>query len=369
MKNIKKVAALFVLVGLMGSFNISYAEDLNSNKITHRALVIGNDRYKVEGASTLTGAVNDALKVRDLLEELEVSKEKIEVKINIDLTGQQIYSGIKTRFKDNDENDISYIYYSGHGTLLEGQSAIVGVDMAGLTAKQLKENLDGLKGKFIIMIDACNSGGFVEEFSKYKDDGKYKIITAAGKHELAKEDREDKSNPREAMSGVFTRFLTKGLTGKDRIIGDLNENGELSLNELYRYTKENVYSSTVQVYPKRDNYLLLIKPIEKFDRSSILDGETWREEFIDSNKDKYLEIEFDEKIDENSIKNNMYILDNNNFKSLITDYKIIKDGYAIEIYDISEMQKDRSYDLVIGKNFSSKDEIHGKNLLIKLKSN
>lgn len=370
MKRIEKIILTVTIWALMTLGNSSWANEMSvdSSLPNYRALVIGNDMYKVQGATSLTGAVNDALKVRNLLELMEIDNQKINVETKINLTGQEIYSGIKNRFKDNKYSDISYIYYSGHGSLLGNESAIVGVDMAGLTAKQLKENLDELKGKFIIIIDACNSGGFVEEFNKYKDTGKYKIITAAGKYELAKEDREDHTNPRGDMGGVFTRFLIKGLTSEDSITADLNQNGELSLNELYRYTRDKVYSSRVQVYPKRDNYLLLSKDGEKFDRNLILDSENWKEEFIDSKRDKYLEIEFDEKIDKATIKNHIYILDNNNIKSLLTDYKIIKDGYAMEIYDISELQKGRSYDLVIDKDFSSKEEKHNKNLLIRLES-
>lgn len=361
MKQIKKVIISIILIFIFSSSSFAMSSD-----IEYRALIIGNDDYKASNASKLTGAVNDAFRIESLFQKLNLNDKKVDVKTILNRSGSSMIHEIDKTFENNKEKDISYIYYSGHGTLLDNEFAIIGVDMAGITARDIKKHLDDKKGKFIIIIDACNSGGFIDEFKKdaHKDNGKYKIITSARKDELAREDNEGSENK---MGGVFTRFFIEAIGNKDLLPGDLNKNGELTMNEIYRYTKDRVYSSTVQVYPKRDSFIFLEKEVEKFNFDDIEDKEDWNKEFELLDKNKFLEIEFDEQIDKNTIDKNIFFVDNHNKKSILSDYKISEDGYSIEIYDLAELQKGREYNLLIGKDLKSKEKNHDKNIIIKIK--
>lgn len=121
-----------------------------------RALVIGQ-RYT--GTSrVLYGTVNDAVSVEGCLKALGTTAYRVTRVTN--LTAEGILSAIEDTFGAAGEDDISLLYYSGHG---EAGGELVGSDLAYLSPAQLRACLDGIPGRKVIIVDACYSGALVAD--------------------------------------------------------------------------------------------------------------------------------------------------------------------------------------------------------------
>ena len=76
------------------------------------------------------------------------------------LTVQEIRSAIAAAFSDAGENDISLLYYSGHG---ENDGSLLGSDMSILTPSELRTCLDAVPGRKVVIVDACYSGSLIQD--------------------------------------------------------------------------------------------------------------------------------------------------------------------------------------------------------------
>jgi len=71
---------------------------------------------------------------------------------------------IRTTFADAKSNDVSLFYFSGHGANTPETSfhgALVGVYHTYLSVSRLKEALDQVPGKKVVIIDSCHSGAMI----------------------------------------------------------------------------------------------------------------------------------------------------------------------------------------------------------------
>jgi len=160
---------------------------------------------------------------------------------------------------------IVLFYYSGHGGLVNGESAIVpygtiGNESGWITASELIAMFKaaGLEN-VVIILDSCYSGGFVEDgatvdaipdvfgdnnggnidytwfvdatddairgYMSYEGDSGYVVIAAAGAGEASYESSTYKH-------GIFTYAL---LRGADTGEADLDGDGHVNTSELYAY--------------------------------------------------------------------------------------------------------------------------------------
>ena len=74
------------------------------------------------------------------------------------LSAAGILSSIQDTFSGATEYDISLFYYSGHGGY---SGSLVGTDNARVTAVQLRQALDRIPGRKVLIVDACYSGGIL----------------------------------------------------------------------------------------------------------------------------------------------------------------------------------------------------------------
>ena len=233
------------------------------------ALVIGQTNY-IE-YSTLPGCRNDVIAVRGMLTGLS---HPFSTTLVTDLTADQMRAAIRSVFSSAKDEDVSLLYYSGHGKWdveTGNHGALVGVDSSLLTFADLAETLSGVKGRVIIILDSCYSGAAIDargtkrgsqdpldaflqdaiaSFSGYTQpsDGfrkksgelaasKFIVIAAARYYEEAGEGPIDGYR-----CGVFTYSLLKGL-GCAYPAGAYSgsmpaDNGDLrvTLQETYDYT-------------------------------------------------------------------------------------------------------------------------------------
>lgn len=147
--------------------------------VTRRALIIGNADY---AQSPLTGPVYDAKHMEALFKQMDFgtggtpAEQGAMLPTNIkrlnDQTKSQILKDISTYLAAKaDSDDVSYFYYSGHGSISDGEAQLVGVDLSMISLTELKAALDNVPGTKVIILDSCFSGGFIDKAAAAADAG------------------------------------------------------------------------------------------------------------------------------------------------------------------------------------------------------
>ena len=133
---------------------------------TYRALIVGNT-YPNED-NYLPGCDNDAEAMKAMLSRMTGTPYAVTVKEN--LTDSGMINAIASTFADAQSNDVSLFYFSGHGantpeTNFHG--ALVGTLHTYLSVARLKEALDQIPGKKVVIIDSCHSGQMIGKSEGY----------------------------------------------------------------------------------------------------------------------------------------------------------------------------------------------------------
>lgn len=137
-------------------FSHTYAEA----KPVYRALAIGNS-YPNQ-TDYLPGCDNDARAMGYMLSGMTGTPYQVTVQLNLSDSG--MINAIRTTFADAKSNDVSLLYFSGHGANspdTEFHGALVGTYHTYLSVSRLKAELDKIPGKKIVIIDSCHSGQMI----------------------------------------------------------------------------------------------------------------------------------------------------------------------------------------------------------------
>jgi len=175
-----------------------------------------------------------------------------QVKVLVDdlATRENIIKAMNQTFLKADENDVVLMYFSGHG--LNG--SFLPFDYDGYRNKlmhtEIQQLFDRSKAKHkICFADACHSGGMLASrapssaaiknyYGAFKDSyGGTALLLSSKADEFSLED----SGLRQ---GIYSHFLIKGLKG----MADKNDNGIVTVKELYNYVHSSVtkYTNFVQ---------------------------------------------------------------------------------------------------------------------------
>lgn len=196
-----------------------------------KALCIGIDNY-YNSRYNLHGCVNDANKVKDLLERNE--DETLNFETRLMYTDNEKYitkSELKDAIQELFENDseLAVLYYSGHGALdsLGGYLCTSEVRRAdeGLSLDDVMKIIAQSKAKNkVVILDCCHSGfagdSVIMQGNSILTEGTI-ILAACDKHQYSLE---------ENGMGVFTSLLIEALNG-----GAMNLLGEVSPGSIYAY--------------------------------------------------------------------------------------------------------------------------------------
>lgn len=220
---------------------------------TKRALVIGISDYISENLK-LNYADNDAYMFKDYLSQIEkVSEENLCFLANEDATGMRISQELKNIYSKAVSGDVVYIYFAGHGDVIDDFGDKVGYLLAAdANANQEYNGVGGVlplaylnekvipklteKGvKVFLVLDACRSG-FIYKEGTQKNMGAIQSMfensikfLSCGPNELSYESSELKH-------GYFTYYLVKALAGN----ADNNTDNNLQYNEIDDYLYNNV---------------------------------------------------------------------------------------------------------------------------------
>lgn len=171
----------------------------------------------------------------------------------------EILTKLNLSFKNAGKNDLILVYYSGHGKcnsagrlhLATPNTTIDAIESTSISVGNIKELIDVSSAhKIVIILDCCYSGAIGKEFIKgsvndqlqmaSESRGTY-IMTASSSLQVAKEKKDD-------AHGIFTKHIIGGIQSGD---ADLDQNGYISIDELYSYVHEKV---TIECHQKPELY-------------------------------------------------------------------------------------------------------------------
>ena len=258
-----------------------------------RALLVGMDDF-VTKASTYPSSTNNVFAMQETFQSAKTPLETLYIPSSPVTDAQQLRRLIRWVFRDADEDDVSYLYISTHGVydpesgeepkllLSDGQTE------GAITPTELQAAFEGILGKKVLILDACNSGAFIGKGvdkpmgeSWFCGDD-FKVLTSSGAMEeswywSADDTQEPELRGREPQGAFyFTQALVQSLSPAYGYPADSNRDGDVTLGELYDYLLSNHGASTPQVYPQSDDFVVFRYDTEEpsptgLDRSPIMD--------------------------------------------------------------------------------------------------
>ena len=202
------------------------------------ALIVGINYY--EHQSKLSGCVNDARKIDELLAYHENDEKNFETSLLIAehstnaISSDTLLQEINNLFS-NKHNNVALLYFSGHGGITAENTGYLATSdtenhESGILMKEIIEivNASPVTNK-IIILDTCHSGDMGNHPS-YRDVGScieegVTILTASSKEQPAHEN--DNTFHRH---GVFTELLIDALEG-----GSASIIGQITLGSIYAH--------------------------------------------------------------------------------------------------------------------------------------
>jgi len=268
--------------------------------IAYRALLVGVGDYENDDGVTLTdldGPPYDVDRIKQVLNQCKFGSDEIGFSLveslkDLSATKEAIINGIAFTFSGADENDISYFYFSGHGsyTGIFENSYILPTDVDGsidsaISVDELEIALSAIPGTKVVIFDSCFSGGFIgkgkgeiiisrEKLTSFNDEvinifsqaqskgllttNKYKVLTSCHYNQPCVE---YSTHPVDGNPyGLFTAAFCKGC-GYDEgtYYADSDNNTKVSFQEAYSYIESTLILSEqdVQVYPTNSTFTIV----------------------------------------------------------------------------------------------------------------
>lgn len=243
------------MISFMLAFFLSaFPEYAERNPVALRALLVGSDTFLTQEnthpiAETNLSRLSAALSTD--------SRAYRKISTYYDEIGYEaaLQSAVENAYAGADENDISLFFISTHGTYADGKAGLYlcdGEEETILSPQALADMLQPVPGKKILILDACNSGAFIGKgmdtlTASHPFTGPdFYVITSAGGCEASWQWQSDKSHTPSGGS-YFADVLIKGLTG--RHAADQNQDGIVTINEIFAFITTNYAASTPQRYP------------------------------------------------------------------------------------------------------------------------
>jgi len=215
--------------------------------------------------------------------------------IEHDATKNNILQGITNTFSEADDNDVSYFYFSGHGSWDFNNSYICPADILltsfdnDISVQELESALSAIPGTKVVILDSCFSGGFIgkgreekifnnndiliefnndviDEFimNQTRDlltTSQYKVLTSAHYDQPCEE---NSPHPYDGFPyGIFTAAFCNGCGYDDGIsYADSNSDTKITLDELYEHIRDYIITNfgfvqNVQVFPENSDITIV----------------------------------------------------------------------------------------------------------------
>ena len=267
------------------------------NEIVYRALCVGVGDYISGRDNDLNAPPYDVDRIRQILQQCKFGTSNttfsnISYLKDWQATKSNILQSISSAFSGADSNDISYFYFSGHGSRLENVSYICPADItsyidSAISIDELESALSSIPGTKVVIMDSCYSGGFIgkgmeekqipkEELESFNYEvinifsqteykgllttNEYKVLTSCHYYQQCMELSPVTPGDFDPF-GVFTMAVCAGCGYHGIYPADTNLNTKVSLQEAYLYVKDWVFyygiDQDVQVYPNSSTFSII----------------------------------------------------------------------------------------------------------------
>jgi hypothetical protein len=236
-----------------------------------RALIIASDEYDNPGLSRLKAPAADAEALANVLSDKEIGGFDVQVVHNE--PAYTVEGHIEDLFAESQSDDLVLLHFSGHGLKSDSGELFFAArntrpDRLGSTAVAadfVQRCMRSSRARSIVLfLDCCYGGAFgegvavraagsanvLESFPAGRLGGGRgrAVITASSAMEYAFEGN-NLADEHQQQPSVFTSALVEGLTSGD---ADRDEDGLVSLNELYDYVFDRVRERNPKQTPGRD---------------------------------------------------------------------------------------------------------------------
>ena len=236
-----------------------------------RALIIASDEYDHPGLSRLMAPAADAAALASVLGDREVGDFQVDVVHNA--PAHIVQGHIEDLFADSLSDDLVLLHFSGHGLKSDSGELFFAArntrpDRLGSTAVPadfVQRCMRSSRARSVVLfLDCCYGGAFgegvavraagsanvLESFPAGRLGGGRgrAVITASSAMEYAFEGN-NLADEHQQQPSVFTAALVEGLASGD---ADRDEDGLVSLNELYDYVYDQVRERNPKQTPGRD---------------------------------------------------------------------------------------------------------------------
>jgi hypothetical protein len=227
-----------------------------------KALVVATYDYRDAGLRRLAAPEHDAESFAAVLEDPAVAGFDVTMLVNEPhhVVGEAIadfYAGCR-------RDDLALLYFSGHGLkddegrlhLAMSNTRREALLFTAISAAQLNDAMDASASRRkVLILDCCYSGAFPAGRSAKADEGVHTLERFQGKGRavLTASDATQYAFEGDSLSGsgsssVFTRYLVEAIRSG---AADLDEDGDIALDELYSYVHERVVAEMPQQRPKK----------------------------------------------------------------------------------------------------------------------
>ena len=248
-----------------------------------RCLLIGCDRF-VSMPGTEPAGVNNVETMEALLADFLPEESTIIRQVNGPGTVAGFEQLAADAFRKAKPEDTSLIYLSTHGLVENDRMSLLlsdGTEEEKLYPEALRQTLDLIPGKKVLILDACHSGAMIgcgwDGGNAFEDSG-CRVLVSSG----APEDSWFWNSETDGYTGTgyFTSAMDRALRASDPEQIDPDGSGAVSLKELTARLREIHAASTVYCYPEESAEQLFLIPQDRKTGShlqGVVFGETERD--------------------------------------------------------------------------------------------
>jgi Caspase domain/Domain of unknown function (DUF4850) len=233
------------------------------------ALLVATDHYQDSGLSRLAAPSADVRQLAAVLDEPAIAGFEVVQLRN--RPNAEVGKAIGSFYRDRRRDDLTLLYFSGHGIKDDyGHLYLAMTDtdrdnlhFTGLRGEQIRLAMEGCRSRQnVLILDCCYAGAFPAGPGVKGDTAVHALeqLTGRGSVVLTSSDATQYSFEGSQLietgpasfapepSSLFTRFLVEGLrTGR----ADLDGDGNITLDELYKYVHDHVTEERPQQRPKK----------------------------------------------------------------------------------------------------------------------
>src|SRR3954452_4576375 len=227
-----------------------------------KALVVATYRYADGGLSQLAAPEHDAEAFAAVLQDAEIAGFDVTTLVN--QPHHVVGEAIADFYGNSRRDDLTLLYFSGHGLkddegrlhLAMTNTRREALMFTAISAAQLNEAMDACPSRRkVLILDCCYSGAFpagrtaksdegVQTLERFQGKGRA-VLTASDATQYAFEGDDLRGS---GTSSVFTRYLVEAIRSGE---ADLDNDGDITLDELYSYVYDRVVAEMPQQHPKK----------------------------------------------------------------------------------------------------------------------